>query len=134
MLGEKIGEGAGRVTNRRVLSTPGRPPKMETSFESQGTLLGVEVNETGTYWSVFRPDGSLYGEGQGILMGKGGEMATWKGGGVGTIKSDGGASYRGAIYYASSSPKWAHLSGVAAIFEFDVDAEGNSRAQLWEWK
>jgi len=134
MLGEKIAESSGRVTSRRVLPNPGGGPKMETSFEASGRLLGVEETETGTYWSALRPDGSLYGEGQGILMGKGGEMATWVGQGVGTIKKDGGVSYRGAVYYQTASPAWARLNAIAALFEYEIDAQGNTRAQLWEWK
>jgi len=134
MLGEKIGEGSGKVTSQRVLSNPGGGPKMETSFQGSGTLLGVSETETGTYWSVKRPDGTLYGEGQGIVMGKGGESATWVGQGVGTIKKDGAVSYRGAVYYQSSSKKWTRLNSVAAIFEYEVDAQGNTRSRLWEWK
>ena len=134
MQGEKIGESLGKVTSRRVLSNPGGGPKIETSFEVSGRLLGVEDTETGTYWSVVRPDGSLYGEGQGIIMGKGGELATWVGQGVGTIKKDGGVSYRGAVYYQTSTPAWSHLNSVAGIFEFEIDAQGGSRSQLWEWK
>ena len=107
---------------------------METSFEAGGRLLGVEVKETGTYWSVARPDGSLYGEGQGIVMGAGGELATWVGQGVGTIKPGGAISYRGAVYYQASAAGWSRLNSIASVFEFDVDAQGNSRAQLWEWK
>jgi hypothetical protein len=134
MLGEKIGEASGKVTTRRVLANPGGGPKMETSFESAGKLLGVEATETGTYWSAVRPDGSLYGEGQGILMGKRGEMATWVGQGIGMMKDNGGVSYRGAVYYQSSSEAWSRLNRVAAVFEFEVDAEGKSRSELWEWK
>ena len=134
MQGEKIGESLGKVTSRRVLPNPGGGPKMETSFEARGRLLGVEETETGTYWSVVRPDGSLFGEGQGIVMGKGGELATWVGQGVGTIKKDGGVSYRGALYYQSLAPAWSRLNSVAAIFEYEVDAQGSSRSQLWEWK
>lgn len=134
MLGEKIGDGTGRVTSRRVLPNPGGAPKMETSFEASGKLLGVDEAETGTYWSAVRPDGTVYGEGQGILMGKGGEVASWVGSGVGTIKKDGGVSYRGAIYFQSASAAWSRLNSVASLFEFEVDAQGNSRAQLWEWK
>lgn len=134
MQGEKIGEGSGKVTSRRVLANPGGGPKMETSFEASGRLLGIEVTETGTYWSVVRPDGSLFGEGQGIIMGKGGELATWVGQGVGTLGKDGGVSYRGAVYHQTSAAAWLRLNSVAAIFEYEVDAQGNSRSQLWEWK
>jgi hypothetical protein len=134
MLGNKIGEASGKVTARRVLPNPGGGPKMETSFEATGKLLNVEESETGTYWSVVRPDGTLFGEGQGIIMGKGGEVATWVGQGVGTMKKDGGVSYRGAVYYQTAVPAWSRLNSVAAIFEYEIDAQGNSRAQLWEWK
>jgi hypothetical protein len=67
-------------------------------------------------------------------MGTGGEMASWVGQGVGTLKKDGGVSYRGAIYYQTATPGWARLNRMAAIFEFEVDGQGNSRSQLWEWK
>ncbi len=134
MQGDKLGEASGKVTTRRVLPADGGGPKMETSFEGTGKLLNVEVAETGTYWSVLRPDGSLYGEGQGIVMGKGGEAATWIGQGVGTIKQDGAVSYRGAVYYQTATTAWTRLNKVAAMFEYEVDGKGNTRSQLWEWK
>jgi hypothetical protein len=134
MLGEKIGGEAGKVTSQRVLPNPGGGPKMETSFQATGTLLGVSETDTGTYWAVVRPDGTLYGEGQGVVMGKEGDMATWIGQGVGTLKQDGSVSYRGAVYYQTSSPRWARLNSVAAVFEYEVDAQGNSRSEIWEWK
>lgn len=118
MLGDKVGEGTGKVTTRRVLANPGGAPKMETSFESSGKVLGIDETEVGTYWSAARPDGSLIGEGQGIVMGRGGEMGTWTGQGVGTLKKDGGVSYRGAIYFQTASPAWSRLNTVPVVFEF----------------
>ncbi len=134
MLGQKIGAESGKVTSQRVLPNPGGGPKMETSFQTTGTLLGVNETATGTYWSVVRPDGTMYGEGQGIVMGKKGEMATWVGQGVGTLKKDGSVSYRGAVYYQTSSPKWSRLNSIAGIFEYQVDGQGNTSSELWEWK
>jgi hypothetical protein len=67
-------------------------------------------------------------------MGKGGEMATWIGQGVGVIKKAGSVSFRGAVYYQSASPAWLRLNSVAAIFEFEVDTQGNCRGDTWEWK
>jgi hypothetical protein len=134
MLGELIATGRGKVTGQRVLPNPGGGPKMETTFQSTGQLLKVDTTETGTYWSVVRPDGTVYGEGQGIIMGKRGEMATWVGSGVGTIKRDGSVSYRGAVYYQSTSAKWRRLNSVAAVFEYSVDKDGNSSVKNWEWK
>ena len=134
MLGEKIGELLGKVTSQKVLPNPGGGPKMETTHRVSGKLMGVEATETATYWSVVRPDGSLYGEGQGVAMGEEGDLATWIGQGVGMIGKGGAVSFRGAVYYQSSSPKWSRLNSVAAIFEYEVDDQGNSRSQLWEWK
>jgi hypothetical protein len=134
MQGEKIAEESGKITAQRVLANPGGPPKMETSFRASTTLLGVKGRAIGTYWSVVRPDGTLYGEGQGVLTGEDGHMATWIGQGVGTIKKDGSASFRGAVFYQTSSPKWLRLNSVAAIFEHEVDTQGNIRNDFWEWK
>jgi hypothetical protein len=122
------------MTGQRVLPNPGGVPRTETSFEANGKLLGVEYKEIGTYCSLLRPDGTVYGEGHGILMGKGGEMATWVGSGVGTFRKDGGVNYRGAVYVSASSPTWARLNTVATLFEYAVDAKGKTKADLWEWK
>ena len=108
--------------------------KVETSFEASGKLLGVPFTEYGTYWSVLRPDGTLFGEGQGVLMGKTGEMATWVGQGIGTIRKDGGVGFRGAVYYQTASAKWVRLNSVAAVYEHNVDAKGKAKSDLWEWK
>ncbi len=134
MLGERISAESGKVTTQRVLPNPGGGPKMETSFQATGKLLGEDETDTGTYSAVVRPDGTLYGEGQGVIMGKNGDVATWIGQGVGTIKKDGSVSYRGAVYYQTSSSKWSRLNSVAGIFEYEVDAQGNSHSEISEWK
>jgi hypothetical protein len=60
--------------------------------------------------------------------------ATWVGQGFGKLGKDGSVSFRGAIYYSSAAPQWARLNGMAAIFEYEVDPQGNTKAQIWEWK
>jgi hypothetical protein len=134
MLGELIGEGSGKVIGQRVLPPDSQGTKMEVSFQQTGKILGVEISETGTYWSVMRQGGALYGEGQGIEMTKDGEVVTWTGNGLGRPNGRGGISYRGAIYYQTTSSKLARLNTVAAVFEFDVDEAGNAKAKVWEWK
>lgn len=133
MLGELIGETQGKRTARRVLSTDGGF-KVEVSFEEDGKMLGIEVNNIGTYWAASRADGSLYGEGQGVLLTHEGEMATWKGQGVGKFVGGGAVSYRGALYYSTASAKLARLNTIAGVFEFEVDANGNTHTKIWEWK
>jgi len=134
MLGEKIGEISGKINSQRVLANPGGGPKMETSFQANGSLLDTNVKERGTYWTVVRPDGTLYGEGQGVTITKHGKMATWTGHGVGTMKKDGTTSYRGAIYYQTTPTRLSRLNKVAVLFEYEIDAEGNTRSEYWEWK
>ena len=134
MLGDKIGEGSGKVTSQRILANPGGGPKMESSFQANGSLLGVNFKETGTYRTVVRPDGTLFGEGKGVIVTKDGKMATWTGHGVGTMNKDGTASYRGAIYYQTAPPKLSRLAKVAVLFEYAIDADGNTHSEYWEWK
>ena len=134
MLGERIGEDIGRVTSQRVLPPVAGAPRLETSFQASGSIYGVQITDTATYVATMRADGTLYGEGHGVLMGKGGEAATWVGQGVGTMKKDGSVSYRGACYYQSAAPAWARLNSIAGVFEYEVDAQGNTKGQLWEWK
>jgi len=135
MLGEKIGESTGTVTGQRVLPSDGGGVKIEVSFRAKGTILGVEVQEIGTYLSTMRQGGAVYGEGQGVLMTKDGESCLWTGSGLG--KSTGramGASYRGILYFQTSSAKLARLNTTCVVFEYEVDENGNSRSQLWEWR
>jgi hypothetical protein len=74
MLGEKIGVFTGKTTGICVLAAD--TPQTEVSIQQGGTLLGVEVMDFGTYISKLRPNGSLYGEGQGMTMTKDGEVVT----------------------------------------------------------
>lgn len=134
MLGERIGEGSGKVVLQRVLPNPGGPPKMETTFQQTGTLMGVSTRENGTYHAVLRQDGTLFGEGQGVVMSADGDALSWTGQGVGTLKKDGATSFRGAIYVTTASPKWAKLNSIATLYEFEIDAQGNTRGTLFEWK
>ena len=132
MLGEMIYQGSGKRIVRRVLST--EPVKVEVTFEAGGKLLGMDAMEIATYTSVIRADGTIYGEGAGVLMTTSGDSITWKGAGVGTFKERGAVSYRGAVYYHTASPKLSRLNTVAGVFEFEADENGNTQTKVWEWK
>ena len=133
MLGEQIGEETGRVMVRRVISVDGGT-KVEVTVQSTGKLLGIETRNNVTYLAGIRPDGSLYGEAQGLVVGKGGEQASFKAAGVGKLLEGGAVSYRGASYYYSDSPNFRRLNAVAVVFEYSADAEGNTKSKAWEWK
>ena len=132
MLGDQIGESAGKRIVRRVLSSD--PLTIEVSFEDAGNILGVATNGLGTYTSVARADGSLYGEGQGAMMTQDGEGITWTGSGVGKFGPGGSISYRGMLYYRTPSQKLARVNNICAVFEYEVDAAGNTTSKIWEWK
>jgi hypothetical protein len=137
MLGEKLGDFRGKVTGQRVLPADGASPKVETSFEISGTLLGIEATMMGTYWSAVRPDGTLYGEcpQQGVIMTRDGAVGTWNGAGVGRFTGQGSAvSFRGALYFQSMPPQLARLTRVAVLYEWEIDAHGNAQTPFWEWK
>jgi hypothetical protein len=135
MLGDPVGEERGQITGTRVLPASGPGPRVEVSFQASGQLLGMDVTDMGTYVSMVRPDGTLFGEGQGVLMLADGGMASWHGQGVGRFTGRGSAvSWRGAIYYETDSEKLARLRGIVGVFEYETDESGNTDAKMWEWK
>ena len=136
MLGEKIGEFQAKASVK-VLPAHGSIPMMETSAEGTGSILGVNATVMATYSTEVRPDGTLYGEcpNQGVIMTQEGETATFTAAGAGKFTGQGGGvSFRGAVYFQTSSLKLARLNGTAVIFEWDVDGDGNAKWDLWEWK
>ncbi|MEV7522306.1 hypothetical protein [Streptomyces sp. NPDC091371] len=134
MLGELIGEEQGETTGIRVLSTDGGHAVLEASFQATGTLLGASAKDMGTYESVTRADGTLFGQGQGITMTADGETLSWHGDGVGHFTESGGVSWRGAIYYETTAERFAQLNSIAAVYEFETDESGRITAKVYEWK
>ena len=132
MLGEQIGETKGRRLVRRVLSVD--PPTAEVSFEDAGQIFGIPTTGLGTYTSVIRPDGTIFGHGQGLSMTQEGESVTWTGTGVGKFGPGGSVSYRGMLFFQTTSQKLARLNGSCGAFEYDVDSSGNTVSKMWEWK
>ena len=134
MLGDNIGETQGKLTGRRVLSSNGGSPQVEVSFAEAGKLLGLDVNDLVTYTSELRPDGTLYGEGQGVSMASNSESASFVGAGVGRFNEAGGVSFRGALYFQSTGATLSRLNGAAVVYEHESDANDNVTTKLWEWK
>jgi hypothetical protein len=134
MIGEKVQEVTGKVTSNRVIPAE-HGIKVETSYQASGRLLGVETSELGSYTAQMRPSGVLYGTGQGLLVSKDGDHAQWTGHGIGKPTGKGmAASYRYSLVIQSTSPKWARLNGVVIVGEWEVDENGNTKGQGWEWK
>jgi hypothetical protein len=134
MLGQQIGDERGKVTARRVLPSDGQGPKMEVTFEAKGHFVGIEAVDVGTYWTVVQANGLLYGEGEGFITTQQGDIVQWTGSGRGRLTPQGGASFRGAIYYRAPAAKFAHVNEVAGVYEHEVDHQGNVTTKVWEWK
>jgi len=139
VLGELIEEESGKITGQRVLDVEG--PKIETSFKMNGKFGGIEGSDIGTYCTVMREGsepGVMYGEGQGVIITKDGQgMATWTGHGIGRFTAPGKISFRGSVFYRTTSTgggKISFLNNVVGVFEYEVDEQGNSSTKVWEWK
>ena len=134
MLGEKIGSLTASASHK-ALPVDGALPKFETSATGGGTLAGAEVQMLATYSSDMRADGTLYGEcpNQGIVMTQDG-VATFRASGVGAFTAEGGATFRGVVYFQASAPSLSSLNGTCGVYHWDVDAEGNATWEIWEWK
>jgi hypothetical protein len=136
-LGELIGEDRGKMTGERVLDV--QVPKMETSFTMEGNYRGTLCTDVGTYTSVLREGGVLYGEGQGIVTTKDGQgIATWTGQGIGRFIGPGRVSFRGSLFFRTPSMsqggKLSYLNNIVGVFEYEVDEAGNCSSKIWEWK
>ena len=97
-------------------------------------MLGVTNRGMGTYTLEDRPDGSVYGEGQRAIITADGEGITGKGSGSGKLGPDGSVSYRGILYYRTTTQRLARLNNACGVFEYEVDPGGNTTAKVWEWK
>jgi len=131
MLGAQFGEGRGQRTGRRVLAT--EPIfKVEATVEEATTLLGVEGMNIITYTAQAKPDGSLYGEGEGIFMSAQGDVVTWKGIGVGRFSEGGSIHYCGSLSYTTTSQKLAKLNGISGVFQWEIDPQGKTHSKIYE--
>ena len=134
MLGERLGESAGKIIGIRVLPTEGGQIKIEASFQGRGTLLGKEITDLGTYWQTVRPGGTLRGEGHVLMLTPDGGIADWVGGGIGRPLGAGFKSTYGVYgYFDSAPPGLKRLMGIATAIEYEVEEDGAYRWQLWEW-
>jgi hypothetical protein len=134
-FGEQIGEETGSVTAFRVVKD-GFGVKVESQFQGQGMMLGTPYVNYATYASVYRPDGNFTGTADGVIFTQEAEAASYTGTGVGhMLGKAGAASWRGALYFFSASPKFVPLNSIAVLFEFEIDETArNMQVKYFEWK
>jgi hypothetical protein len=88
----------------------------------------------GTYWTIPRSGGALYGQGQGFLTTRDGQIATWTAQGLGHFAAPRTIWFRGSIFYhTDSTGTFSFINNLMAVFEYDVNEVGNTSARSWEW-
>ena len=131
MLGAELGQEVGRITGQRVLDAEG--PKIESTFSAEGIYRTIAVTDLGTYLTIPRSAGALYGQGQGVLTTADGQIATWVAQGLGRFTAPRVIRFRGSvIYHTDSSGTLAFINNIVAVFEYEVNEIGNTSARNWE--
>jgi hypothetical protein len=81
---------------------------------------------------------AMHGEGQGVITTKDGkELATWTGQGIGRFTGSGKISFRGSLFFRTTSTgegKLSSLNNLVGVFEYEVDEQGNVLSRVWEWR
>ena len=134
MLGDVISEMTGKKVGWRVLPPEDLGPRMEISYQGTGKMLGVETTETGTYTAVARPNGTFFADAQGISIANNGGIISWSSQGIGIPDGTGMVSYRGVLFFNSTSRTFSRLGTVTGISEYEVSEDGPLFGKVWEWK
>ncbi|HEY7109631.1 MAG TPA: hypothetical protein VH415_09405 [Nitrososphaeraceae archaeon] len=135
MLGEQIAELVGNITSQRILDIDNTSPKIEATVSLYGKMNNVDVKSIITYWNIRKPDGSLYGEGRGIITTNEGDMATSRAQGMGKLDKDGVARWLGSVFYTSTpTGKLTFLDNLIGVFDTEVSADGHVLEKVWQWK
>jgi hypothetical protein len=119
------------VTGQRIVNVD----TMETTVSSSGNVRGTQVTQVLTFVGEPPSKGVLHGIGRGMTMAAGSDIATFTGEGVGRFGSSGSISWRGSIFYnTSSTGSLSFLNNLVEVFEAEIDAAGNFSHKAWEWK
>ncbi len=135
MLGEQIGEFRGKRVGMRVLPPEGGSPRMETTYQETGRLLGIDVVNSLTFVVTMGMGGVMHADGHIIVMARDGNGAMGRLTAIVRPTGKGTAgSVRGSVYFQTLSEKFARLNVVPGVFEAEEDENGNTQVRLWEWK
>ncbi len=134
-LGGLVYEETGKVTGIRVLSSDTSGTKVEIDLQTTGKIRGVAQNCLWTYTQLTRSDGSIYGQGHGVMTTQDGDVLHMIGHGSAQAPAPGGTlNFRVMIHPHTTSAKYADLNSIGLVGNYDVDAEGNTVFECFEWK
>jgi len=134
-LGDLVLDETGTITGIRVLSNDASGSKLEISLRTTGTVRGVAESTVWTYWQLIRPDGSMYGQGEGVMTTKDGDVIQLTGHGSGQAPPPGDTTqFRTMLHAHTTAAKYADLNSIGLVGNYDVAADGNAVNKCWEWK
>ena len=134
-LGDLILDESGQVTGTRVLSTDASGTNIEICLQLSGTIRGVAETTIWTYTTLTRPDGSIYGSGQGVMTTQDRDVINLIGHGSGQTPPPGDTTrFRTMLHPHTASAKYADLNGIGLVGEYDVAPDGSAVNKCWEWK
>tara|TARA_B100001013_G_scaffold342147_1_gene267679 strand:+ start:401 stop:808 length:408 start_codon:yes stop_codon:yes gene_type:complete len=133
-LGELVLEDSGQITGIRVLSTDASGTTLELNLQLSGTIRGVGENTLWTYTMLQRPDGSLYGQGNGVLTTVNGDVIHLIGSGSGKANPGGTVRFCTMLHPHGATGQNADLNAIGLAGEYEVAADGTATNKCWEWK
>ena len=134
MLGELIGECAGKIEGLRVITLDGQGTALEVALRGQGTLMGQEIADFGTLVQPVKSGNLRRGEAHHVMMTASGEIGDWFGSGVGRQTGPGFKSAWGAYgHFEAPQGNLGRLEAIVTAIEFDVEEDGSYRWRMWEW-
>ncbi|MDB4651777.1 hypothetical protein OAG06_02015 [Verrucomicrobia bacterium] len=124
-------EETGQVTGIKVLPPTAEGAQYEISLSTQGTIEGTNYTALWTYAQVQRNDGSIYGQGDGVMTTECGETIYLKGSGSAPGKeSDGIVKFKVINHHHTASSKFKHINGAAGVGIYSVSPEGKTTAEF----
>ena len=133
-LGELVLDDSGQITGIRVLSTDASGTNLEISAQLTGTIRGVGHTTLWTYTVLQRPDGSLYGGGNGVLTTVNGDVIHLIGSGAGKANPGGTVRFCTMLHAHGATGQNADLNYIGLTGEYEVAADGTATNKNWEWK
>ena len=133
-LGELVLEDSGQITGIRVLSTDASGTTHELNLQLSGTIRGVGQNTLWTYTMLQRPDGSLYGQGNGVLTTVNDDVIHLIGSGSGKANPGGTVRFCTMLHPHGATGQNADLNAIGLAGEYEVAADGTATNKCWEWK
>ncbi len=126
-LGEPLYTEHGKITGPYTYSANGTIMSNNataTNVTNSGMILTIPIDNNGT----------LYGQGQGVLTTEGGEMATYTFQFIGQL-IEGGTPPHGSWYLSTNSTgDLAFLNNKVGITQSEIGPNGDFSTKVWEWK